>query len=307
MAKAAKKSAAPAANVNNAANVLDELADLMPDAKPVAKGKQKWEMPLDPGAQASFTRWIEAKTVAEPVQKRLDNSKEEVNEFCLRDMAKRLFETKSKPSNPELKTRNEAGAVDHQAVFLMTDKFKYRFPEVPEGVGAKGHFVKVFIDLGLHPNDAERLVENEVVFTPIMGVRKFNEMLQGRFGEGREFIPASVEEQTAIRKLVAYIRAAGNPGETVAVEPLTPAEKALIMERDSGITVKSGFYNRVATYVQNVDQLLAVFKIIQPIVYPAYPKFAMSDTAVNQTQRKIAAAADILGTVADSNDEDNDD
>lgn len=306
MAKAkAKAKSAPAVNVNNAVNVLDELADLMPDAKPVAKGKQKWEMPLDPGAQASFIRWIEAKTVAEPVQKRLENSKEEVNEFCLRDMAKRLFETKSKPSNPELKTRNESGAVDHQAVFLMTDKFKYRFPEVPEGVSAKGHFIKVFIDLGLHPSDAEKLVENEVVFTPIMGVRKFNEMLQGQFGEGREFIPASVEEQTAIRKLIAFIRAAANPGEMVTVEPLTPAEKALIMERDSGITVKSGFYNRVATYVQNVDQLLAVFKIIQPIVYPAYPKFAMSDTAVNQTQRKIAAAADILGTVAAN--EDNDD
>jgi len=298
------KSAAPAVNVNAAANILDELADLVPAAKPVAKGKQKWELPLDPGAQTSFTRWISAKTVAEPVLKRLENSKDELNEYCLRDMATRLFNSKSKPSNPELKTRNDAGEVDHQAVFLMTDKFKYRFPEVPEGVSAKGHFVKVFTDLGLHPNDAERLVDNEVVFTPITGIRKLNEMLQGRFGEGREFIPATAEEQTAVRKLVAYIRAVGNPGETVEVEPLTPAEKALVMERDNGITVKSGFYDRVGTYVQSVDQLMVVFKVIQPIVYPAYPKFALSDTAVNQTQRKIAAAADILGTVADDGDDD---
>lgn len=295
---------APSAVSANAANVLDELADLIPAAKPVAKGKSKWELPLDAGASTSFTRWIEAKTVAEPVLKRLENSKDELNEYCLRDMAKRLFETKSKPSNPELKTRTDKGEVDHQAVFLMTDKFKYRFPEVPEGVSAKAHFVKVFTDLGLHPNDAERLVDNEVVFTPITGIRKLNEMLQGRFGEGREFIPASAEEQTAVRKLVAYIRAVANPGEMVEVEPLTPAEKALIMERDSGITVKSGFYDRVATYVQNVDQLMAIFKIIQPIVYPAYPKFALSDTAVNQTQRKIAAAADILGTVADEDGDD---
>lgn len=298
MAKA--KVAKPAVNVNNAASVLDELADLMPAAKPVAKGKQKWEMPLDAGAETSFVRWIEAKTVLEPVKTRLDASKAELNEFCLRDMAKRLFDAKSKPSNPELKTRKPDGSVDHQAVFLMTDNFKYRFPEVPEGVSAKGHFVKTFIDLGLHPADAERLVENEVIFTPVMGVRKFNELLQGTFGEAREFIPASAEEQAAIRKLLAYIRAAGNPGETVEVEPLTPAEKALIMERDSGIKVKAGFYNRVATYVQNVDQLLGVFKIIQPIIYPNYPKFAMSDTKVSQTNRAIAAAADILGTIAEA-------
>jgi len=299
-AKSAAKPAAPMAA--NAANVLDELADLIPAVKPVAKGKQKWELPLDPAAQTSFKRWIEAKVVAEPIQKRLDNSKEELNEFCLRDMAKRLFETKSKPSNPEIKTRTDKGEVDHQAVFLMTDKFKYRFPEVPEGVSEKAHFVKVFTDLGLHPNDAERLVDNEVIFTPITGIRNLNEMLDGCFGEGREWIPASAEEQIAVRKLVAYLRAVGNPGEKVAVEFLTPAEKALIVERGSGITVKSGFYDRVATYVQNVDQLLAIFKIIQPIVYPAYPKFALSDTAVNQTQRKIAAAADILGTVVTIDD-----
>lgn len=295
-----KKTAAPMAA--NAANVLDELADLVPATKPVAKGKSKWELPLSSEAETSFGRWIEAKTVAEPVLKRLENSKDEVNEFCLRQMAQRLFDSKSKPSNPEIKTRNAKGEVDHQAVFLMTDKFKYRFPEVPEGVAVKGFFTQMFVDLGLHQTDAARLVENEIIFTPITGIRKLNEMLQGHFGEGREFIPATEEEQTAVRKLVAYIRAVANPGETVEVEPLTAAEKALIMERDSGITVKAGFYDRVATYCQNVDQLMAIFKVIQPIVYPAYPKFAMSDTAVNQMQRKIAAAADILGTVADKDD-----
>ena len=307
MAKSKSKSVVPAAPLAaSAANVLDELADLIPATKPVAKGgKQKWELPLDPAASTSFIRWIEAKVVAEPVLKRLENSKEELSEYCLREMAKRLFESKSKPSNPELKTCNDKGQVDHQATFLMTDKFKYRFPEVPEGTSATNHFIQVFINLGLHPTDAERLVNNEVIFTPITGIRKLNEMLQGRFGEGREFIPASVEEQTAVRKLVAYLRAVANPGEMVEVEPLTPAEKALIMERDSGITVKSGFYNRVATYVQNVDQLLAIFKVIQPVVYPAYPKFAQSDTVVNQTERKKAAADDIIGTTVVT-DDDND-
>jgi len=287
------KSAAPM--TAKAVNILDELADLIPASKPIAKGKQTWELPLDSGASISFIRWMEATAIAEPIEQRIKNSKEELNEFCLRDMAKRLFETKSKPSNPEIKTRTDKGEVDHQAVFLMTDKFKYRFPEVPEGVSAKDHFVKVFTDLGLHPNDAERLVDNEVVFTPITGIRNLNEMLDGHFGKGREFIPASAEEQIAVRKLVAYLRAVGNPGETVAVEFLTPAEKALIMERGSGVTVKAGFYDRVATYVQNVDQLLAIFKIIQPVVYPSYPKFAMSDTAANQMQRKIDAVSDIIG------------
>lgn len=294
MATKVKKSAN--ANLSSAADVLSELAGMMPTT-PVAKGKQKWEMPFTSESQNSLRRWIEAKTVSEPVLKRLENSKDEVNEFCLKEMVTRLFNSKSKPSNPELKLYKEDKTVDHQAVFLMTDKFKYRFPEVPEGISARGHFVNLFAGLGLQQADAERLVDNEVIFSPIMGIVKFNELLQGRFGEGREWIPATNEEQSAGKKIFAFLKCT-DPVQLKDLEPLTPSERAISLERDNGITVKAGFYDRVATYVQNVDQLMAVFSVIQPIVYPAYPKFAMSDTPTDKSNRQIAAAADILGTLA---------
>lgn len=297
--KTAPKTAAPNVNVAAAADVLDSLAAMLPTNAPTQKGKApKWEMILTPEAQTSFNRWIEAKTVSEPVETRLKNSKEELNEFCIRDMARRLFETKARPSNPELKTRKKdgSGTVDNQAIFQFTDKFKYRFPAVPEGVSARGHFIQLFVNLGLHEADATRFVDNEIVFTPIMGTRDFNELLQGTFGEGREWIPATAEEQAAGRKLVAFFQATANPGEKVEVEPLTPAEKALCLRRDSGITVKSGFYDRVATYCQSLDQLMAIFTVIQPIAYPNYAKFAMADTPVERNKRLIEAAADILGT-----------
>ena len=83
------------------------------------------------------------------------------------------------------------------------------------------------------------------------------------------------------------------------VEPLTNEEKAALINRDNGVTVRNGFLERVCTYAKNADQLLAIFKMIQPVVYPAYPKFAVSDNPVDQGNRKIAAAAEILGTQAD--------
>lgn len=280
MAKAKAKAAPMAASVSD---VLDELADLVPKKTPVAKGKaSKWELPLDADASKAFERWSEGKAVLEPVQKRVDAAKEEVNEACLKEMTRRLFDQKSKPSNPEIKTRKASGEVDHQAVFLMTDKFKYRFPEVPEGVPVKSFFADIFVGLGMSRERAVELIENEINFTPITGIRNLNELLQGHYGEGREFIPATEDEQNVARKLVDFVKT------------LTPDERALILERDNGISVKQGFYDRVATYCETAGELEAVFKLIQPIVYPSYPKFALSDSPVAQTERKIAAARSIL-------------
>lgn len=173
---------APARNTGAAADVLSQLSALAPaKAPPKKSGKDRWELPLDADAQAHFRRWSEAKAVSEPVIERLENSKAELNEYCLNYMAGLIFKNKSKPSNPDLRLLKN-GQPDHQAIFMMTDKFKYRFPDVPEGVQPRDHFIKVFTDLGLHPNDAERLVDTELDFTPIVGLRSLTELLEGWAG-----------------------------------------------------------------------------------------------------------------------------
>lgn len=290
-------------NAGAAANVLGQLAALAPTtAKPKAGKPSKWEMALTPDAEADARRWIAARTVLEPVEKRVENAKNDFSEYALRLLSEKLFANKNKPSNPLVVLKKADGkTVDHQFQFTMTDKFKYRFPEVPEGTDPRDHFVEVFVSVGLHRTDAEKLVDNELDFNPITGFKTLTELMEGRYGEGREWIEASDENKAAGQKFAALLLW---DGSDPAPEALTPEEKSLVVERSPGMTVKAGFYDRVATYCQNVDQLLGVFKIIQPIAYPAYPKFAVNDSETDKTARKIEAAADILGTVAVATDSD---
>jgi hypothetical protein len=289
-------------NTGAAAGVLSQLAALAPTkATPKASGKQKWELPLTDEAKADATRWINAKAVFEPVEKRVDNAKDAFNEYALKEMATRLFNNKSKPSNPLVVLHKEDGkTVDHQFQFMMTDKFKYCFPNVPEGVEPRDHFITVFQTVGLHPNDAENLVDNELDFNPVVDIRSLSELLDGKYGEGREWVDSTEDEKNAGQKLAALLMWDGT-GDAPAA--LTPEERALVVQRSPGIQVKAGFYDRVATYCQSVDQLLGVFKVIQPIVYPAHAKFALNDSETDKIRRKIEAAADILGTVTTDSDD----
>jgi len=288
-------------NAGAAAGVLGALAALVPTtAKPKAGKATKWEMELTPEARADAERWINGKTVLEPVEKRVENAKNDFIEYALDVMADKLFTNKTKASNPLVILKKEDGkTVDHQFQVTMTDKFKYRFPDVPEGTDPRDHFIEVFQNVGLHPNDAENLVDNELDFNPITGFRTLTELLEGRYGEGREWIESSAEDKAAGGKFAALLMWDGN-GD--APEALTPEEKMLVIQRSPGLTVKAGFYDRVATYCQSKDQLLGVFKVIQPIIYPAYAKFAVNDTETDKTRRKIEAAADILGTATSEND-----
>jgi hypothetical protein len=284
-----------------AAGVLGAIAGLIPTATKPKSGKPtKWELPLTPEAKEDAIRWISAKAVYEVVESRLDHSKDAFIEYALDILAQKLFDNKTKASNPLVVIYDEDKKVDHQFQVTMTDKFKYRFPEVPEDVEPRDHFIEIFTNLGLHPNDATRLVDEELDFNPITGFKTLTELLEGSYGAGREWIEASDENKTAGAKFAALLLWDGTGDQP---EPLTPEEKQLVIQRSPGMTVKQGFYDRVATYCQNKTQLLAIFKVIQPIIYPASPKFAESSTLTERTKRKIEAAADILGTeTAESDD-----
>lgn len=298
----ATKSTTGRKNAGAAAGVLGALAALVPTtAKPKAGQQTKWIMELTPEATADAERWVNGKTVLEPVEKRVENAKNDFLEFALDVMVTKLFVNKTKASNPlVILTKEDGKTVDHQFQITMTDKFKYRFPDVPEGADPREHFVEVFQNVGLHPSDAENLVDNELDFNPITGFKSLTELMEGYYGAGREWIEASEDNKIAGQKFANLLLWDGT-GD--APEALAPEEKALVIQRNPGLTVKAGFYNRVATYCQTKEQLAGVFKVIQPIIYPSSAKFAVNDTETDKTRRKIEAAADILGTVTVESDD----
>ena len=291
MAKKAKSSVS-----ESVSSVLENLVASLPPATPATKGKApKWQVNLDDAGKKIFARWISAKIVAEPVLQRLENSKDLLNEICLKDFCEKYYASRNKPSNPQLLIEKN-NSTDHSASWIFTDKFKVRLPNIPEGHDPKVVYIAAFTEAGLHPSDAESLVNNELAINPVIGVRPITELLNGHFGEGREFVVATEVEKSAGRKLANFLAASGSK---VSVEPLTDEEKVALINRDSGVTVRQGFLERICTYAKSPSQLLAIFGLLQPVAYPSYPKFAVSDSPVEQNNRKIAAAAEILGTDAD--------
>lgn len=275
-----------------ASQMLSELTKMAAPKKPKADTTSQWELPLTPEAQDTANRWANAKELFDPIEKRLETERNAFNKYALRQVAERLFNLKTKPSNPVVVTKRDDGREDHKFKWLLCDSFKLEFPKIPDDADNREFFVEFFTDLGLHPVDAAALVDNELEFCPVVGFRSLTEMLEGTYGgKGREFIPSSDEEKAAAIKLGALLKWDGT--EPVP-DPLTPEERELVMDRSPNATVRAGFLNRVANYVRSVDQLMAVFGVIQPKVYPSYLEYAVSDDAATKSARKQGALKGIL-------------
>lgn len=282
-----------------AAGVLGKLASLGNPAKPASSKAAKWELPLTDEAIVDALRWVGGKVVLEPVQKRVEQGRNEFGDYAISVMAERIFANKSKPSNPLVILKKDDGkTADHQFQFSLQDRFK-KFDDLPKGdVDIRDHFVSALTGVGLHPTDAEKLVDNELDFSPTPEIKDPKYLLEGHFVDKREWIDSTDAQKEAGSKLVAFLVWDGT-GDVP--EPLTPDEQAIVIESRYGVTVRGGFYDRVATYCQNVQQLLGVFKVIKPIFAMGFLKFALSDTETDKTRRKIEAAADILGTETSEN------
>lgn len=294
MAKKSKSTEASNKVVQSVTSILDSLVASLPAIAPVAKGKaQKWRIDFNENGKDIFRQWIEAKTLSEPVLQRLEMSKDALNNICLQEYVAKFYEARNRPCNPQLAIDKD-GIEDHVASWLFTDKFKVRLPEVLDGQDAKSVYIAAFCDVGLHSSDSEKLVHNELMLNPVIGVRPISDLLNGHFGSNREFVLATDVEKSAGRKLAAFLSAkiAGT------FEPLTDDEKIAMIQRDSGITVRTGFLERVCNYARSSDELLGIFSLLIPVFYPSHAKFAINDNPVEQSNRKISAAADILGTSA---------
>lgn len=146
--------------------------------------------------------------------------------------------------------------------------------------------------MGLHPHDANNLVESELDLSPSIEFRSPKELTSGRYGENREWVESTPAEKLAGEKMTALVLW---NGQGKAPAALTDEEKALVVVSSASVKIRAGFFDRLSTYCRSVDQVVAVLGLIQPVVYPAYAKFATNDSVTVQAQRKITAAAEILG------------
>lgn len=258
-----------------------------------SKEKSEWVMELTPAAQTSALRWLSAKAVLGPIKAREENSKSEFCEYGVRKVAEQIFATKGKVTNPKVYFRKADNTLDHHFTFVFQDRFKLSLPAPKNDQDHRELLIQTFTDAGLHPTSAAQLVDSELDISPSTNLRSPKELMEGHYGENRMFVPATAAEQAVGQKLLDLVLW---DGHGTAPTPLTDDERSLVIVTADSVKVKSGFLDRVATYCQSVDQLMAIFSLITPVAYPGYDKFAESDSDEERLNRKVEACREIIGS-----------
>ena len=88
----------------------------------------------------------------------------------------------------------------------MADHFIFRLPDVPNDVDPRQYIAALLRQAGLNHPDAERLVENELEITSVMGLKSLTELLEGRYGATGEWSEALPESTSAGAKVAALLK-----------------------------------------------------------------------------------------------------
>lgn len=270
-----------------AASMLGALAGKATKKAAAAKPERP-EVELSEYAESLFAEFAPAAELANVFKECADNIKSQLTEEVFQEYVSTMWSSKSQPTNPALKARNEAGDVDCEGIFIVQEKISVQCPDPNDPVDST---VALLVKVGVRQVAACNIIENEVDFSPKIGLRPFTELVSGHY-EDRQFIEATAKEKSVAEKILEFV-----------TNNLTDEEKEIVLRNETSTVVKKGFLERVATYVASEEELKAVFQVLKPVNYPKGAKFAVKDTPVGKTNRLISKASEILGTADLSDDE----
>ncbi|NCA13962.1 MAG: hypothetical protein EBS89_07485, partial [Proteobacteria bacterium] len=272
-------------NTSVAAETLRQTAAAAPAAPPArrslnqlnASGRKAaaktevegWQMPMTPESTAVAVRWLQAKLVLKPVETREQNAKDELSEYCFRQMAEQIFKTKNRVTNPRVTIAKEDGTTDHSFIFLLQDRLKVNLPAPKPGQDHRELLIQTFVDAGLHEQSATQLVDRELDIEPVSSIRNPKELLK-------------------LLDLVLWDGTGTPPA-------LSDEDRKILIVTTETVKVRSGFLDRVASYCQSVDQLMAIFRHITPTSFPSHEKFALNDSPESKLHRLVDACREIIG------------
>jgi hypothetical protein len=242
------------------------------------------EVPQD--VQEAFVSLVEAKTIAEIANSRQEAETAFVESEMFNVFANSLFNNGTQPANPRLLTERD-GKTDMSGIYQVQNRFKVNVPE-DAAKSFEERLTHTLINfVGLDETNAQNLVENEIDATPETSIRPFNELAVGHY-EGKEFVAATEAEQTAAQKIMLFVT--GEPSD-----PLTSDEMQLVIRKVDKVKVKDGFFERLKSYCETVEQLTGVLRVITPTNFVSHMKFAVSDTPEVRQERLVEAASRLLG------------
>lgn len=293
MAKANTKTKKTTAKVNipsadrkgkeglDVASMLGQLAKASTEKKK-GSSKARPELTLSKEAQAAFREFAPAKELSDYFKAHFSQTRNEFLDIAWNEFIEFMWSQKTQPKNPSLNVNGsendgDPNKSDCSGQFVVVSKLSVDAESAEDAV-------EILVDQNVSPQDAERLVDEELDFTPMTGIRPLNHLLIGRKESGA-WIDATEAEQTAAAKLQSVLMS----------DTFTDEERTLLVTSHSNVTVKSGFLNRACTYAHNSNQLAAILSVIKPQLQLRSVKFAVSDSLDEANTRKIQEAAKILG------------
>jgi hypothetical protein len=274
----------PAADRSKLDLSLDALAKAG-TTKKKASSNARPELQLSKEAQDLFRKFAPAKELSDYFKSHFSQSRSDFLDVAWREFVDFMWSQKTQPKNPSLSTKGEDGFPDCAGQFVVVAKLSVD-AEGPEQA------VEKLVDQDIQLEDAERLVAEELDFTPMTGIKPLNHLRNGR-KEAGAWIDATEAEKEAAIKLQTVLMS----------DAFTDEERQLLITSHSSVAVKSGFLNRACTYANSADQLDALLSIVKPQVQLRSVKFAVSDTIEDAASRKIEEAADILGVALRVNED----
>lgn len=265
---------APAPAPSNPADMLAALSGSKPATKETAKSKKRAEVALTAKATELVQDFSPVNVLADIFGSRAERDKTEIKQNVFTSYVDTMWAGKSQPANPALVVEKD-GKTDIRTIYIVQDNCKVQADNATSAIAA-------LVGLGVAPDDAKRLVTTEVSFAPKTGLRRFDEMVDGR-KEKDGFVPATEAEKSVAMKVMAFVMA------------LPKEERDLILEVKANAKVNKGFLERAASYAKSKEQLTAIFKVITPQEQLKGGEFGISDTPDERVKRLIVKAAEILG------------
>lgn len=304
--------------VRKSSKVIDRFkSKVKPNTKEV-KPADRPVVDIDEETQQKFISFAATKELCDIFESDKKSQTEDIYSAIMDRYKNSLWKSKSQPKNPAIKILNKDGKVDAEGLFIVTvgSKIKINMPEVGEEDSPEDVMVNTLVDLGVSPNNAERLVSNEVSFVPQWSLN-FTDMLHGVYSEGK-LQPANDVQIAASEVLFQAINGVDEEGNTLTSKSRLEMLKNITEDGWSAIRSNvdshtkyypqlvdgTKFLDRVCNYANTFEELNAIMTMFVPVHFCRSVKFAVSDSREDKIDRLISEAKSaITGCSGISDDE----
>lgn len=261
------------------------LAALASKTKPVENktpsSKERPTLVLEQSTQEVFNEFAAVKELYDILEAKMSAIKDELNAELFTSWTTMLWNNKNVPENPGIKVKIDDNI--SEGMFVVQERIKLQIPDKADPAGS---IIKLLVDLNWKEEDATKLVESEVDFTPQMALRPFNELVEGHY-ENKQMIPATEAEQAVGQKVLEFVMS------------LSPEEQELILINTPKTVIKKNFLARICSYAHSFEQVAALFKVFTPVIQNRGAKYAVNATPVNRVQLLCQKVEQLIGSAED--------